>query len=134
MFAVAFEQARIVRHLVDCRISVVVFVFDSQFVKVPMDSRSLLEIELDTLVPNLCPRLWFVHGDVLDFLGVHSCEKVVVVVLSQYLEVSFRGLLAPRVAAQPFGRLALLDEGPYRLEGRGIIHELILQLGLNGQR
>lgn len=41
-----------------------------------------------------------------------------------------RGLLAPSVAAQPFGRLASLNERPYRLEGRVVRHELILQLGL----
>ena len=45
-----------------------------------------------------------------------------------------RGLLAPRVAAQPFGRLPLLDEVPYRLERRGVRHELILRLDLKRQK
>lgn len=45
-----------------------------------------------------------------------------------------RGLLAPRVAAQPFGRLALVDEVPYRLERRGVRHELILWLDLKRQK
>jgi hypothetical protein len=38
MFAVAFEQPWIERRLVDFRILVVVFVFDSQLLEIPMDS------------------------------------------------------------------------------------------------
>ena len=33
--------------------------------------------------------------------------------------MAYLGLLALRVAAQLFGRFVLLDEGPYRLEGKG---------------
>ena len=38
MFAVASEPAWIERRLMDLRILVVVFVFDSQLLKIPMDS------------------------------------------------------------------------------------------------
>jgi hypothetical protein len=38
--------------------------------------------------------------------------------------------LVVKVAAQPFGCLVSLDEGPYRLEGGGIRCEFMLPLGL----
>jgi hypothetical protein len=41
----------------------------------------------------------------------------------------YLGLLA-LVAAQPFGCLVLLDEGPYRLEGGEVRSEFILPLSL----
>jgi hypothetical protein len=53
----------------------------------------LLETELDALVWYLCPQVWFVPGGVLYFLGAHSCEKVVVVVVSQHL-VSFLSMIS----------------------------------------
>ena len=44
--------------------------------------------------------------------------------------MAYLGLLALKVAAQPFGCFVLLDAGPYRLEGGGVTSGFILPLGL----
>jgi hypothetical protein len=44
------------------------------------------------------------------------------------------GLSVVKVAAQHFGGLVLIEEGPYRLEGRGLRSEFILPLVLNSRR
>jgi hypothetical protein len=44
--------------------------------------------------------------------------------------MAYLGLFAVRVAAQPFGCLALLDEGPYQLERGGVRVEFMLPLSL----
>jgi len=44
--------------------------------------------------------------------------------------MAYLGPFAARLAAQPFGCLVLLDEGPYRLERGGVADEFMLPLGL----